>query len=306
MQNELVPSEPLLPFYVYLLADPGADNAIFYVGMGCNQRALHHWDEVKSLMQRQQTPTHPKHHRMMKIASEGGEPIQTVIGRFETRDEAYAVESTLINWVYGYDNLTNMNRGHNANQIRPCGVWDSIAGIDVERPNYEGGQMTLALLETQTPVWVARNGPSAELGLEIFEYVHDYAQRHHDDLLRARGLKTNFRVVASRITFFLDDLTNPAKPERRLLPYPLCRIRMDGSTNRTTLQLEFTKSEAATLETIFTEAWDDVEGLGIHVSQPDSPQRYDMLVPSAATIDNERLHRIVTIAFDAALSNMLT
>ena len=109
-----------------------------------------------------------------------------------------------------------------------------------------------------------------------------------------------------RELLFLDDLTNPAKPERRLLPYPLCRIRMDGSTNRTTLQLEFTKSEAATLETIFTEAWDDVEGLGIHVSQPDSPQRYDMLVPSAATIDNERLHRIVTIAFDAALSNMLT
>ena len=256
-------------------------------------------------MQNRQTPTHPKHHRMMKIASEGGEPIQTVIGRFETRDEAYAVESTLINWVYGYDTLTNMNRGHNANQIRPCGVWDSIPGIDVERPNSEGGQMTLALLETQTPVWVARNGPSAELGLEIFEYIHDYAQRQHDDLLCARGLKTNFRVVASRITFFLDDLINPAKPERRLLPNPLCRIRMDGSTSRTTLHLEFTKSEATEMDTIFIAALDDVEHLGLQLSQPDSPVRYDMLVPSFAGIDKNRLHRIMALGFDAALINFL-
>jgi hypothetical protein len=198
-----------------------------------------------------------------------------------------------------------MNRGHNANQIRPCGVWDSIPGIDVERPNSEGGQMMLALLETQTPVWVARNGPSAELGLAIFEYIRDYAQLQHDDLLSARGLKTNFRVVASRITFFLDDLTNPAKPERRPLPNPLCRIRMDGSTSRTTLHLEFTKSEAAEMDTIFIAALDDVEHLELQLSQPDSLVRYDMLVPSFAGIDKDRLHRIMTLGFDAALINCL-
>jgi len=305
MHNEHDQYYLILPFYVYVLADPQDSNAIFYVGMGCNQRALHHWDEVKLLIQSQQAPTHPKHHRMMKIASEGGEPIQTVVGRFETRDEAYAVESILINWVYGYDNLTNMNRGHNANQIRPYGVWDTIPGIDVERPNYDGGQMTLALLETQAQVWIDRNRPSAELGLEIFEYIHDYAQRHHDDLLRARGLKTNFRVVTSRVTFFLDDLTNPAKPERRLLPNPLCRIRMDGSTSRTTLHLEFTKSESAEMDTIFSAALDDVEHLGLHLSQPDSPVRYDMLVPSFAAIDKDRLHRIMALGFDAALINCL-
>lgn len=305
MQNDHVYFEPLLPFYVYVLADPGANNSIFYVGMGCNQRVLHHWNEVKTRIQSQEALTHPKHHRMVKIASEGGEPIQTVIGRFETRDEAYAVESTLINWVYGYYNLTNMNRGHNATQIRTKGVWDTLPGIDVERPNQDGGQMTLALLSAQRQVWIAKNGPSAEMGLEIFEYIHDYGQRNHYDLLNARGLRTNFRVVSSRITFFLDDITNPAQPERRLLPNPLCRIRMDGSTSRSNLQLEFTKGEANTAQAIFATAWDDFERLGLRLSQPDSQTRYDLLVPSSAAVDKDRLHRTIALGFDAALVNCL-
>ena len=306
VQNELTPSESLLPFYVYVLADTRAGNAIFYVGMGCNQRVLHHWDEVMARIKSQQIPTHPKHHRMMTIASEGLEPIQTVIGRFESRDEAYAVESTLINWVYGFDNLTNMNRGHNANQIRPFGVWEMLPYIDVERPNYDGGQMTIALLDEQSQVWVARNGPSAEMGLEIFEYLNDYAQRTYDKLLRFRGLRTNYRVVASRITFFLDDLTNPARPERRQLPNPLCRIRMDGATNRTTLQLEFTKGESTVAETIFVAVLEDMERLGLRLSQPDSSARYDMLVPISAAIDKECLLHFMKLAFDSAINNGLT
>jgi len=305
MQDELYPSESLLPFYVYVLADPQASNAIFYVGMGCNQRALHHWNEVRARIQNQQAPTHPKHHRMMQIASAGGEPIQTVIGRFETRDEAYAVESTLINWVYGYDNLTNMNRGHNADQIRPFDDWSKLPGIDVERPNNDGGQMTLTLLDTQRPVWMAKNGPSAEMGLELFEYLHDYAHRNYDDSLRARGLKTNYRVVASRITFFLDDINYPASPERKLLPNPLGRIRMDGFTNRKNLHLEFTKNESTAAETIFAAERDALERLGLRLSQPDNLARYDMLLPSSANLDQDCLHRIVALAFDAALNNSL-
>lgn len=304
--NELIPPESLLPFYVYVLADPMADNAIFYVGMGCNQRVLHHWGEVKARIESQQFPTHPKHHRMMKIAAEGLEPIQTVIGRFESRDEAYAVESTLINWVYGFDNLTNMNRGHNANQIRPFGVWEMLPYIDVERPNYDGGQMTIAPLHEQSRVWVARNGPSAEMGMEIFDYLNDYAQRNYDELLRSRGLRTNHRVVASRITFFLDDLTNPARPERRQLPNPLCRIRMDGATNQTTLQLEFTKAESTVAETIFDAVLDEMKRLGLRLSQPDSPSRYDLLVPISSSNDKEFLLQIMKLGFDSAIKNGLT
>ncbi len=141
--------ESLLPFYVYVLADPDDILKVFYVGMGRDERALSHWKEVRRLIGNQQQGAHPKHERMMAIARDGREPIQAVIGRFETQDEAYAVESTLINWVYGYDNLTNQNRGRNPDQIRPFNCGRELEGIDVERRITDGAVMTLVDLDQQ-------------------------------------------------------------------------------------------------------------------------------------------------------------
>ncbi|SEM84035.1 hypothetical protein SAMN04489760_1632, partial [Syntrophus gentianae] len=43
---------------------------------------------------------------------------ELVIGRFDTEGEAYAVESMLIHWVYGIENLTNEQSGHGSKSVR--------------------------------------------------------------------------------------------------------------------------------------------------------------------------------------------
>ena len=305
MQIERNQTEPLLPFYVYVLADPHASNEIFYVGMGRNQRVLDHWKQAKKDICNELSPTHPKQVRMQKIADAGGEPKQIVIGRFETQYEAFAVESTLINWVYGYNNLTNKNRGHNPYQIRPVDNWDALPGIDVERQNRDGGEMTLVDLNTRRPIWIQDKGRSADLGLELFEYLIEYSKKKNERISQ-RGLKTAFRVVNSRITLFLDDLKTPALPERRSLPYPLCRIRMDGVTTQKTLQVGFTKGQATEVTDIFRkEDMDEMDRLGLRLDHGGNQARYDLLVPSTTNIDKQSLHRIVDKAFDAALNNWL-
>ena len=299
-------SESLLPYYVYILADPVESQSIFYVGMGCNDRVLHHWREVKGLIENELEAAHPKHQRMIEIAKNGSEPIEVVIGRFETRDEAYAVESTLINWVYGYANLTNKNRGHNPDQIRPNGEWGLIPGIDVERTLGEGGDMILVNLEDEKTRWIAEKGPSAKVGLALFEYINLISGERYKSELDLQGLKFSHRVTSSRVTFFLDDKSKPASPERRLLPNPICRIRMDGSTTRERLHLEFEKNEVADALSIFEREQVDVSLLGVTLIQPPKRSRYDLLIPTSNDTDIQIFRRTIDLALDAAVRSCLS
>ena len=100
--------EKLLPFFVYILFDPN-DFKPFYVGMGQNTRDLDH----------KAGENDPKEKKIKEIKSKGQKELRVIIGRYETREEALSVESTLINWVYGYDNLTNQNRAFGNIYIRP-------------------------------------------------------------------------------------------------------------------------------------------------------------------------------------------
>ncbi len=89
----------LKTFYVYGLMD-GSNNQIFYVGKGQNDRVFQHVKEVK----RGVIET-AKHHTIAQIEKSGNAVKQTVIGRFDTEKEVYAVECALIHWVYGVNNL---------------------------------------------------------------------------------------------------------------------------------------------------------------------------------------------------------
>jgi hypothetical protein len=102
----------LKTFYVYGLMD-GASNQIFYIGKGQNDRVFHHLKEVK----RGVIET-AKHQLIAQIENTGNVVKQTVIGRFDSEKEAFAVECTLIHWVYGVSNLTNIAGGHGANTVR--------------------------------------------------------------------------------------------------------------------------------------------------------------------------------------------
>ena len=48
----------------------------------------------------------------------GISPLEVIVGRFETADEAFAVESILIHHVFGYENLTNIAGGHGGKYIK--------------------------------------------------------------------------------------------------------------------------------------------------------------------------------------------
>lgn len=117
----------MLPYYVYELRDP-RDNGVFYVGKGTRDRVDYHDEGDESDKQR----------RIAAIKASGYDVTRVVIARFETEAEAFAVETVLIKWNYGFDQLTNAIHGHRASFVRPATEWrqqvyTTMPGIDVER-----------------------------------------------------------------------------------------------------------------------------------------------------------------------------
>lgn len=129
-------------YYVYELFDRRHANQVFYVGEGVKDRALSHLKETERLRQKLlEDPTleemvdSEKISRILDIINAGKEHIGIrVIGRFDSKNEARAVETVLINWVYGIDNLTNKSRGRGAEYVRPKSQpVEELRGIDIER-----------------------------------------------------------------------------------------------------------------------------------------------------------------------------
>lgn len=114
----------LKPFYVYELVDP-SNNQTFYVGKGQGRRGHDH----RRLSNTNRISDKLK--RIKEIESKGSEVIARVVGRFENEKEAFAVEATLIHWMYGYDNLTNIQPGHGSSTIREKGCFEELEGIDI-------------------------------------------------------------------------------------------------------------------------------------------------------------------------------
>lgn len=111
--------------YVYELVN-GHTQQVFYVGKGQDQRALQHKVDADN-----SDISTPKLDRIREIKESGQQVVERIIGRYTTAKEAFAVESTLIHWVYGYDNLTNEVGGHGCDSIRPDGHFEKIEGIDI-------------------------------------------------------------------------------------------------------------------------------------------------------------------------------
>jgi hypothetical protein len=115
----------LWPHYVYILLDPINGNAPLYVGKGTGSRVQQHAKEVKSVALKEvasETSDLPqlseKHKRILKIQRRHLHPLEVIVGRFETAAEAFAVEATLIHFVFGFENLANAQGGHGREFIR--------------------------------------------------------------------------------------------------------------------------------------------------------------------------------------------
>lgn len=119
-------SEPK-EFYVYELVDP-RDGSVFYVGKGVGERAHQHAREA-----RDELIETNKLARIRDIEQSSLNVRVRVIGRYETEAQALSVEATLIHWVYGLTNLTNIQGGHGGSSIRNHGRHGEIEGLDIPK-----------------------------------------------------------------------------------------------------------------------------------------------------------------------------
>lgn len=151
MTNEQI-KQPMLPYYVYVLLNPLDKNKPFYVGKGMGQRVSQHFIDVERKLRKESNEEQFENiaNEKLKIINEirksNKRPLELIIGRFETEDEAFAVESVLIHFVFGYENLTNIAGGHGRKLIRTKTDFESVLstatsqeviekrlGIDIER-----------------------------------------------------------------------------------------------------------------------------------------------------------------------------
>jgi len=124
---------PLLPYYVYALMDPKTMQ-VFYVGKGTGIRAQQHLQEVDAMLVRQEELTTAKHLKIQEIYGRQQKPTELVIARFETEDEAFAVEATLIKWVFGFNYLTNAVQGHGSEYVREKDDYLERVDLDIQAP----------------------------------------------------------------------------------------------------------------------------------------------------------------------------
>ncbi|MRH77633.1 hypothetical protein GH984_02830 [Spiribacter sp. C176] len=157
VNNEFTESrkEPLLPYYVYLLLNPLDHNRVFYVGKGTGQRAGAHYNDVNRLLkqlaqesedQLTKAELTSKQAVVRNIAEAGKKPLEVIVGRYETEQEAFAVEATLLHFLYGKSSLTNIASGRRHRYIRTKEEFEEIvknardqeniprkAGVDEEK-----------------------------------------------------------------------------------------------------------------------------------------------------------------------------
>ena len=162
--------EPLLPYYVYVLLNPLRSNKAFYVGKGTGQRAGTHERNIDRLLEEEERKRNQqleqeeerqdedsvhrildeilsnKQREILEIKNANSSPLQVIVGRYETKEEAYAVEAALIHFMFGYENLTNVASGHGYKFLRTKNEYEKIVatakeqkdiplrkGIDIER-----------------------------------------------------------------------------------------------------------------------------------------------------------------------------
>src|SRR5690242_15533425 len=104
--RRLLPPEvarALGPFYVYVLTDPRT-NQVFYVGKGTRDRLVSHINEGVDGELRTIRGQSAKRARVREIRASGAEPVLEVVRRGLSSNEAFLVESALIDCVPGLTN----------------------------------------------------------------------------------------------------------------------------------------------------------------------------------------------------------
>jgi len=114
--------------YVYELVDLSIEPPkVFYVGKGTNNRIYNHAIKVQNKIENNEVLSDDKEIAIAEFLQGNKSPEdlgEIIIGRFDSDEEAFAVEATMIKWIYGRDSLTNQVAGHYSDFIRTKGDYD--------------------------------------------------------------------------------------------------------------------------------------------------------------------------------------
>lgn len=111
--------------YVYVLRDP-RDGEVFYVGKGTGNRVFAHVGEAI-----ERPNSTDKLDRIRAIHEAGGEVDYEIARHGMDEEQAFAVESALIDWI-GMEHLSNAVAGHHADRQGRMTIADIIATYRAE------------------------------------------------------------------------------------------------------------------------------------------------------------------------------
>lgn len=217
-------------WYVYELRDPDSKE-IFYVGKGCDERLNSHTSDE----------TTEKGKKIAEIYSRGKQPLRIIIGRFENEEQAFAVEATLIKWVYGKNSLKNCIQGHAHKFIRPKSHLSEsqiceIEGIDIPPKD---GMNIMRLVEFDRAMTRVRE-KSIELALVIEELVNYFISTVSKEF---SNVKLIYRASETRLSFFLANEASNIDLQKRQPADPIVRIFFKSSLNKNgRLHLSFNRN----------------------------------------------------------------
>ncbi|MFK5927677.1 MAG: hypothetical protein QM483_13695 [Desulfuromusa sp.] len=130
--------------YVYGLYEiVNGDSNLLYIGKGKGKRVFQHRLNVERKMNRNER-IYSKKEKAIAAAilnkTKGSELKELIIGRYKDGGQAYAVEATLIKWVYGLGDLKNEKSGNHSDTIRTKGNMDYDDKLDRQLTTREHGQ----------------------------------------------------------------------------------------------------------------------------------------------------------------------
>lgn len=107
-----------LNYYVYKLIDP-TNGEVFYIGKGSNNRIFDHCKGALGKNDQNENEFDLKNDRIKKILSSGLDVLPVIVRYGLEEDDAFIVESVLIN---EYPGLTNAQSGHDSD-YGPVSAW---------------------------------------------------------------------------------------------------------------------------------------------------------------------------------------
>ena len=205
--------------YVYELRDPDTME-VFYVGKGTDYRVEAHKPDDKT----------EKSRKIAEIYLRGKEPLRIILGRFENEQQAFAVEATLIKWVYGKNKLTNIIHGHSHRFIRAKdqlinNQLEKIEGIDIPPRD---GMNIMRLVEYDKAIAKIRE-KSNDIATAIEELVS-----HFIKIVDAQLGNVNliYRASETRLSFFAAEVGININLQKRQPADPVARIFLRSPLNK--------------------------------------------------------------------------